>query len=60
MDRERGREQDAASGEETIDQGPSYSSSYNESTPGEVAETRQESLETEEPHDDAAPGQLEG
>ncbi len=60
MDREHGREQDAASGEEMIDQGPSYSSSFNESTPGEIAENRGESLETEESKGDTTPGELEG
>ncbi len=42
------RETQDAEGMQMGDQGPSYSSSYNESTPGEIIENRRTSLQEEE------------
>ncbi len=45
------KERDVDRSEDPIrmdDQGPSYSSSYNESTPGEIVQNRQSSLHDEE------------
>ncbi len=42
------RESEETEGMQMGDQGPSYSSSYNESTPGEITENRRTSLREEE------------
>ena len=46
---ERKQQQDQRSEDQTLidQQGPSYSSSYNESTPGEIIEKRRASLQDE-------------
>jgi hypothetical protein len=47
-DSEDERETQNTEGRQMGDQGPSYSSSYNESTPGEIIENRRTSLREEE------------